>query len=143
MERTLGRIWQGESDTFTFLLNIEEEADKKRKIVISVANIFDPMVFLACCHFQDSRLAAVKEGKGWKGRLPWEAELPKDGKLSPKNYSHDNYLRNNEGNGTEERTKKIMVLRTVTSVQFRTRGNKDVLPTRSKSRLFLDNPKRG
>jgi hypothetical protein len=97
MERTLGRIWQGESDTFTFLLNIEEEADKKRKIVISVANIFDPMVFLACCHFQDSRLAAVKEGKGWKGRLPWEAELPKDGKLSPKNYSRDNYLRNNEG----------------------------------------------
>lgn len=66
MERTLGRIWQGESDTFTFLLNIEEEADKKRKIVISVANIFDPMVFLACCHFQDSRLAAVKEGKGWQ-----------------------------------------------------------------------------
>jgi hypothetical protein len=73
MERTLGRIWQGESDTFTFLLNIEEEADKKRKIVISVANIFDPMVFLACCHFQDSRLAAVKEGKGWTamgGRTP-------------------------------------------------------------------------
>jgi hypothetical protein len=48
VERTLGLIWEGESDTFTFLLNIEKDADTKRKIVSSVASIFDPMGFLAC-----------------------------------------------------------------------------------------------
>jgi hypothetical protein len=48
VERTVGLIWQGDSDTLIFLLNIKKDADTKRKIGSSVASIFDPIRFLAC-----------------------------------------------------------------------------------------------
>lgn len=48
MERTLGLLWRGESDTFSFTLNVEHEATSKRQIASAVASIFDPLGILAC-----------------------------------------------------------------------------------------------
>jgi hypothetical protein len=47
IERTLWLLWRGESDTFSFTLNVEHEATSKRKIASAVASIFDPMRILA------------------------------------------------------------------------------------------------
>jgi hypothetical protein len=48
MERTLGLLWRGESDTFSFTLNVEHEVTSKRQIASAVASIFDPLGILAC-----------------------------------------------------------------------------------------------
>jgi hypothetical protein len=48
MERTLGLLWRGESDTFSFTLNVEHEATCKRQIASAVTSISDSLGILAC-----------------------------------------------------------------------------------------------
>jgi hypothetical protein len=48
MEKTLGLLWRGESDTFSFTLNVEHSVTCKRQIASAVTIIFDPLGILAC-----------------------------------------------------------------------------------------------
>ncbi|XP_046642634.1 uncharacterized protein LOC124327680 [Daphnia pulicaria] len=78
VERTLGLIWQVESGTFTFLLNIENDADTKREIVSSVASIFDPKGFLACITVIPKKIIQdiLRLGRKEEGGQSWYDELP-------------------------------------------------------------------
>ena len=46
-ERTLGVLWDSESDSFKFKIKLDSEANTKRKILRVVASIYDPLGLLA------------------------------------------------------------------------------------------------
>ncbi len=48
VERTLGLLWDGESDTFYFSFSEAHEANTKRAILAAVSSVYDPLGFLAC-----------------------------------------------------------------------------------------------
>ncbi len=68
VERTLGLIWEGESDTSTFLLNIEKDADTKDRQLSGQYFLPNGISWL---HHRDSQdnhsrhLATRKKGKRW------------------------------------------------------------------------------
>ena len=46
VERTLGILWNCQSDSFNFMINVKQDTTTKRKILSEVSRVFDPLGFL-------------------------------------------------------------------------------------------------
>ncbi len=81
VERTLGLLWHGESDSFFFTFATIPEAKTKRQVYSAVSKIFDPMGFLACV----TLIPKIILQEVWRiGRDTSEPKIRWDDQLPPK-----------------------------------------------------------
>ncbi len=82
VERTLGLLWHGESDTFSFSFSNASRKNTKRGILACVSSVFDPMGFVSCVtlvakillqdiwRYGRDRVGERVEKVGWDDTLP-------------------------------------------------------------------------
>ncbi|XP_057197195.1 uncharacterized protein LOC130558657 [Triplophysa rosa] len=78
MQSVLGVKWNIESDTFSFKVDLAEKAATRRRILSTVASVYDPFGFLAPYILTGKRVLQemCKRGVGWNDSLPSEL-MPK------------------------------------------------------------------
>ncbi len=81
VERTLGLLWHGETDSFFFTFTMLSEAKTKRQVYSAVSKIFDPMGFLACVTLIPKIILQEvwRVGKDTsEPKIKWDDQLPPD-----------------------------------------------------------------
>ena len=73
VQRSLGLLWQVQSDTFTYRLSLEEKPYTKRGVLSTINSIFDPIGFVAPVVLQ-GRLVMRKVLS--ESNLDWDEPLP-------------------------------------------------------------------
>ncbi|XP_011690980.1 PREDICTED: uncharacterized protein LOC105451945 [Wasmannia auropunctata] len=70
--RTLGLIWEPNSDVFVFTLGFRERVRSKRELLSEISKLFDPLGLLGPI----ITLAKMLMQETWKEQVDWDSELP-------------------------------------------------------------------
>ena len=104
MERVLGIQWCVRSDSFQFGLELKDQPTTRRRILSTIASVYDPLGFLAAFVLRGKQILQemCREGTGWDNPLPseleeswrhWRADLTELAKIRvPRCYQPENCI---------------------------------------------------